>query len=71
MLLAIPAANALVQEDAETFMKRLGNIEINTCAHCQGHLRVVEQRAADASVSRAMRVRCEAARYEAPCRCRS
>jgi hypothetical protein len=71
MLLAMPAANAQAQEDAEAFMKRVGKIEINTCAHCQSRLRVVEQRAADASVLRALLarlVRCQAARYEAHCR---
>jgi hypothetical protein len=65
----MPAANAQAQEDAEAFMKRVGNVEINTCAHCQGRLRVVEQRAADAWVFRALLVPCEADRYEAPCRC--
>jgi hypothetical protein len=63
MLLAMPAANAQAQEDAEAFMKRVGKIEINTCVHCRGRLRVVEQRAADLSVLRALRAlmkRCEA-----------
>ena len=50
MLLAIPAANTQAQEDAEAFMKRVGDIEINNCAHCQGSLRVVEQCAADLCV---------------------
>jgi hypothetical protein len=68
MLLAMPAANAQAQEDAEAFMKRVREIDINTCAHCQGRLRVVNQRAADLSVFRALLVRCETARYEAPCR---
>jgi hypothetical protein len=39
MLLAMPAANAQAQEDAEAFMTRVGNIEIHTCARCQGRLR--------------------------------
>ncbi len=68
ILLAMPAANAQAQEDAEAFKKRVGNIDINTCVHCRGRLRVVEQRAADLSVFRALLVRCEPARYEAPCR---
>ncbi len=68
MLLAVPAAIAQAQEDAEAFMKRVGNIEINTCAHCQGRLRAVEQCAADVEVLRALLVRCEAARYGAPSR---
>jgi hypothetical protein len=68
MLLAMRAANARAQENAEAFMKRVGKIEINTCAHCLGRLRVVEQRAADVSVLRALLVRFEVARYEAPCR---
>jgi hypothetical protein len=71
ILLAMPAANAQVQEDAEAFMKRVRKTELNTCAHRQGRLRVVEQRAADASALRALLVRlvrCEAARYESPCR---
>jgi hypothetical protein len=55
MLLAKPAANAQVQEDAEAFMKRVRKIEVNTCAHCQGRLRVVGQRAADASAVLALR----------------
>jgi hypothetical protein len=50
MLLAMPAANVQAQEDAEAFMKRVGNVETNTCAHCRDRLRVVEQCAADASV---------------------
>jgi hypothetical protein len=68
LLLAVPAANAQVQEHAEAFMKRVRNIEINICAHCQGRLPVVEQRAGDLSVLRALRMRCEAARYEPRCR---
>ena len=68
MLLAMPAANAQVQEDAEAFMKRVGKIEINNCAHFQSRLREVEQCAADLSVLKALLVQCEAARYEAPCR---
>ncbi len=46
-LLAMPAANPQAQEDARAFMKRVASIEINTCPHCQGRWRVVEQRAAD------------------------
>lgn len=46
-LLAMPAANPQAQEDARAFMKRVAGIEINTCPHCQGRWRVVEQRAAD------------------------
>jgi Zn-finger nucleic acid-binding protein len=46
----MPAANAQMQEDAETFMKQVGNVEINTCAHCQGRWRLVEQRALDLCV---------------------
>jgi len=68
LLLCIPAANAQAQEDAQAFMKRVSGIEVNTCAHCRGHLRVVEQRAADVSVLRALLAWSEAARYEAPCR---
>ena len=64
----MPAANAQAQEDAEAFMKRVSGIEVNTCAHCRGRLRVVEQRAADVSVLRALLLRCEAALYEATCR---
>jgi hypothetical protein len=66
MLLAMPAANAQAQEDAEAFMKRVGNVEINTCAHSQGRLRVVEQRAADLSVFRGLRELMTLC--EAPCR---
>jgi hypothetical protein len=33
LLLAMPAANEQAQEDAEAFMKRVRNVEINTCAH--------------------------------------
>lgn len=46
-LLAMPAANPQAQEDARAFMKRVAGIEINTCPHCQGRWRVVEQRGAD------------------------
>lgn len=46
-LLAMPAANPQAQEDARAFMQRVAGIEINTCAHCQGRWRVVEQRGAD------------------------
>jgi hypothetical protein len=52
----MPAANAQMQEAAEAFMKRVGKNEINTCVHCRGRLRVVEQRAADLSVLRELRV---------------
>jgi hypothetical protein len=71
MLLAMPAANAQVQEDAEAFMRRVGKIEINTCADCQGRLRVVEQCAVDASAVLALRallVPCGAAQRDANCR---
>ncbi len=68
LLLAMPAANAQAQEDAEAFMRRVSGIEVNTCAHCRGRLRVVEQRAADVSALRALLAWSEAARYEAPCR---
>jgi hypothetical protein len=67
MLTAMPPASARAQEDTEAFVNRVGNIAINTCAHCRGRLRVVEHRAGDLSVLRASRMRCEAARYEAPC----
>lgn len=46
-LLAMPAANPQAQEDARAFMKRVAGIEVNTCPHCQGRWRVVEQRGAD------------------------
>jgi hypothetical protein len=68
LLPAMLAATVQTQQDAESLMKRMGNIEIRTCARSQGRLRVVEQRAADLSVCRALLVRCEPARYEAPCR---
>jgi hypothetical protein len=55
MLLTMPAANAQAQEDAEAFMKRVREIEINTFVHCRGRLRVVEQRAAGASAVLALR----------------
>jgi hypothetical protein len=66
ILLAMPAANAQVQEDAEAFMKRVRKTELNTCAHRQGRLRVVEQRAADLSVFRGLRELMTLC--EAPCR---
>ena len=53
-LLAMPAANPQAQEDAKAFMKRVAGIEINTCPHCQGHWRVVEQRGADLPALRAL-----------------
>ena len=46
-LLAMPAANPQAQEDAKAFMQRVAGIEVNTCPHCQGRWRVVEQRGAD------------------------
>lgn len=46
-LLAMPAANREAQEEARAFMRRVAGIEINTCPHCHGHWRVVEQRSAD------------------------
>jgi hypothetical protein len=55
LLVAMPAANAQAQEDAEAFMKPVSGIEVNTCTHGQGHLRVVEQRSADASAVLALR----------------
>lgn len=53
-LLAMPAANPQAQEDARTFMKRVAGIEVNTCPHCQGRWRVVEQRAADLPALRSL-----------------
>ncbi len=53
-LLAMPAANPQAQEDARAFMKRVGGIEINTCPHCKGAWRVVEQRGADPQALRAL-----------------
>lgn len=43
----MPAANPQAQEDARAFMRRVAAIEINTCPHCHGPWRVVEQRGAD------------------------
>jgi hypothetical protein len=50
----VAAANARAQEDAEAFMKRVGGMDTNTSAYCRGRLHVVEQRAAHASVLRAL-----------------
>ena len=47
-LLAMPAANPQVREDAQAFMHRVAAIEIECCPHCRlGRWRVVEQRGAD------------------------
>jgi hypothetical protein len=47
-LLAMPAANPQVREDAQAFMRRVAAIEIECCPHCRlGRWRVVEQRGAD------------------------
>lgn len=51
-LLAMPAANPRAREDARAFMKRVAGIEVNTCPHCQGRWRAVEQRGADVLVLR-------------------
>jgi hypothetical protein len=53
-LLAMPAANPQAQEEAQAFMKRVAGIEINTCPHCQGRWRVVEQRGADVLALRSL-----------------
>lgn len=47
-LLSMPAANPRAREDASAFMRRVAGIELNTCPHCHGRWRVVEQRTADA-----------------------
>ncbi|MGQ3051904.1 MAG: IS91 family transposase [Roseateles sp.] len=62
-LLAMPTANRQAQEDARAFMKRVAGIEINTCAHCKGTWRVVEQRGADV-----LRLRGLLARPDIACR---
>ena len=56
-LLAMPTANPKAQEDARAFMKRVAGIEVNTCLHCNGHWRVVEQRGADVLALRGLLVR--------------
>ncbi|PTT91105.1 IS91 family transposase [Pelomonas sp. HMWF004] len=56
-LLAMPAANPQAQEDARAFMKRVAGIEINTCPHCHGRWRVVEQHEADVLALRELLVR--------------
>ena len=33
-LLAMPAANPQAREDAQAFMRRVAQLEINTCPHC-------------------------------------
>jgi Putative transposase/Transposase zinc-binding domain len=60
-LLAMPAANPQAQEDARAFMKRVAGIEINTCPHCQGRWRVVEQRGADLLALRGLLLRADIA----------
>lgn len=56
-LLAMPAANRQAQEDVRAFMKRVAGIEINTCPHCHGRWRVVEQRGADVLALRGLLLR--------------
>jgi hypothetical protein len=46
-LLTMPAANPRAREDAGAFMQRVAGIELNTCPHCRGRWRVVEQRTPD------------------------
>ena len=53
-LLAMPAANPQALQDARAFMKRVAGIEINTCPHCHGPWRVVEQRGADVLALRSL-----------------
>ena len=53
-LLAMLAANPRAREDASAFMQRVAGIELNTCPHCQGRWRVVEQRSADMPALAAM-----------------
>lgn len=53
-LLAMPAANPRAREDASAFMQRVAGIELNTCPHCHGRWRVVEQRTADMPALAAM-----------------
>ena len=33
--LLAPAANPQAREDAQTFMRRVAQVEINTCPHCK------------------------------------
>jgi hypothetical protein len=60
-LLAMPAANPQAQEDARAFMQRVAGIEINTCPHCRGHWRVVEQRGVDVLALRGLLARSDIA----------
>lgn len=53
-LLAMPATNPQAREQAEDFMRRVAVIEINTCPHCHGTWRVVEQRGADVQALRGL-----------------
>ena len=50
-LLAMPAANPQAREDAQAFMRRVAQLEINTCPHCKlGRWRVLQVLAADRTV---------------------
>jgi Putative transposase len=65
-LLAMLAANPQAQEDARAFIKRVAGIEVNTCPHCQGRWRVMEQRGADVQALRVLLPRSDMACREAP-----
>ena len=50
-LLAMPAANPQAREDAQAFMRRVAQLEINTCPHCKlGRWRVLQVLAAERTV---------------------
>ena len=50
-LLAMPAANRQAREDAQAFMRRVAQLEINTCPHCKlGRWRVLQVLAAERTV---------------------
>lgn len=54
-LLAMPAANATLREDAQAFMRRVASIDISRCPHCPtGRWLVVEQRLANPAALKAM-----------------
>ncbi|PTT91376.1 hypothetical protein DBR42_03895 [Pelomonas sp. HMWF004] len=53
-LLSMPAAKPQGHADTGAFMKRVAASKINTCHHCYGPWRVVEQRGADVLVLRGL-----------------
>jgi hypothetical protein len=65
-LLAMPAANPIAREDAQAFMQRVANLQIERCTHCgTGKLHLVQTWPADTSTIYAHMARAQAVAWAA------